>query len=115
MQSRDAAHLYRMRQAINKIERQMDGVDFERFLTDIYVADAVAMQLIVLGEAANKLSEASKAEFTEIAWRRIISLRNLIAHEYDRLEPARLWDIVTGHVVRLSADLPDASPSEADD
>lgn len=40
-----------MREALDKIERQMDDVDLEKFLTDLYVADAIAMQLVVLGEA----------------------------------------------------------------
>lgn len=114
MQSRDRAHLHRMREALDKIELQMEGVDYERFLTDVHVSDAVAMQLVVLGEAANKLSGELQTAHPLIAWRKIIGLRHLIAHEYDRLEPSKLWDIVTGDVVRLSSALPVPPPPGED-
>lgn len=92
-----------------KLERQIENVTFERFLADLYIADAVAMQLVVVGESANRLSVAFKDAHPQISWPRIISLRHLIAHEYEKLDPARLWDVVINHGPRLAADISDAS------
>lgn len=88
----------------------MNGVSYARFLTDLYVADAVAMQLAVVGEAARKLSRTFTNELPQVEWPKIISLRHLIAHEYEKLDPARLWDVATAHAVRLAAVLPEPPP-----
>ncbi|RYG75735.1 MAG: DUF86 domain-containing protein, partial [Alphaproteobacteria bacterium] len=99
------AHLHTMRRALERIARQMDGVDEARFLTDLYVADAVALQLSVVGEAARRLTPAFKAACPTIPWRRIIALRNLIAHEYERLEPARIWVVSSEYAPDLARQL----------
>jgi len=106
----DHAHLHTIKQALIKIERQMNGVDYARFLSDLYVADAVAMQLAVVGEAARKLSPAFKDNYPNVQWPKIIGLRHLIAHEYEKLDPARLWDVAVDHAARLSATLPFPPP-----
>jgi len=103
-----------MKTALDKIERQMDDVDYSRFLTDVHIADSVAMQFLVLGEAANKLSEDLKSEHPEIAWRKIVGLRHLIAHEYEKLDPDRLWDLATEYAIALSAELPLPPPLDDD-
>ena len=64
------------------------------------------MQLSVVGEAARKLSPAFRDQFPEVKWTKIIGLRHLIAHEYEKLDPAKLWDVAIDHAARLSATLP---------
>ena len=107
---KDHAHLHTIKEALAKIERQVDGVEYSRFLADLYVADAVAMQLAVVGEAARKLSPAFKDQFPQVHWTKIIGLRHLIAHEYEKLDPARLWDVAVDHAARLSVTLPSPPP-----
>ncbi|HWA22368.1 MAG TPA: HepT-like ribonuclease domain-containing protein [Caulobacterales bacterium] len=63
--------------------------------------DAVLMQLIVIGEAANALGAQVLAEAPEIAWARIISLRNRIAHGYDEVDRSRIWDLCEEHLSAL--------------
>jgi uncharacterized protein with HEPN domain len=103
---RDLAYLHTTREALAKVERQVEGVDYERFLTDLHVADAVAMQLAVVGEAAGKLTPARRDSYPDIDWRKIMGLRHLITHEYEKLDPARLWDVAINHAPKLHADLP---------
>ena len=106
-EARDSAYLHTMREALAKVERQVEGVDYPRFLTDLHVADAVALQLAVVGEAASKVTPDFRDSHPEIAWRKIIGLRHLIAHEYEKLDPARLWDVAINHAPRLHAALPE--------
>lgn len=53
---------------------------------DRKTSDAVLYNLVVIGEAAAKLSEETRESATEIPWPRIVGLRNLIAHEYFRVD-----------------------------
>ena len=47
--------------------------------------------IIRLGEAAGRLSEALVDDHPEIAFRPLRGMRNLVAHEYHRTDPAVLW------------------------
>jgi uncharacterized protein with HEPN domain len=53
----------------------------------------VAYHLQMIGEAANSLSTDLKTQHPEIPWMQIIGLRNLLVHEYFRIDPQILWDI----------------------
>ncbi|MFD6856852.1 DUF86 domain-containing protein [Rhodococcus sp. NPDC060090] len=48
--------------------------------------DAVIRQLGIVGEAAGRLSDGAKASVTGIPWPKIIGFRNLVVHEYFRLD-----------------------------
>lgn len=112
---RDAPHLDLLRQALETIAAQMDAVDLPTFLTDLYIADAVAMQLVVVGERANRLSVAFRETLPAIEWAKIISLRHLLAHEYDRIDRARIWSIASEYAPALYDGLPEPPPPEAFD
>ena len=112
---RDAPHLDLLRRALEKIALQIDATDHDVFMTDLYIADAIALQLMVVGERANKLSDGFKDRFPEVQWAKIISLRHLIAHEYDRIDRARTWDIATVFAPSLYDALPEPPPPEAFD
>jgi uncharacterized protein with HEPN domain len=55
---------------------------------------AVVRSLEVIGEAARQMPRAFKSDHTEIPWREIASLRNVIAHEYFGLDNTILWDVI---------------------
>jgi len=42
--------------------------------------------LVVIGEAATQISEETRQSAREIPWRKVVGLRNLIAHEYFRID-----------------------------
>jgi uncharacterized protein with HEPN domain len=47
----------------------------------------------IIGEACRRVSPQLQAKYKEIPWGNIISLRNMISHEYDKVKMATLWDI----------------------
>ncbi|WP_114908187.1 DUF86 domain-containing protein [Ornithinimicrobium murale] len=56
--------------------------------------DAVLRNLAVIGEAVRALSEQTRAEMPEIPWPAIAGLRNVVIHEYFRVDRALILDIV---------------------
>lgn len=80
--------------AIAKIEQYVSGFDIARFKADHLHVDGVTMNLIIIGEAANSIPDEIQQQYPEIDWRNITGLRNVIAHEYFRLNLDRIWDIV---------------------
>ncbi len=47
----------------------------------------------IIGEAANALSPATLSRYQTIPWRQIIGLRNMLVHEYFRIDRQAIWDI----------------------
>ena len=56
---------------------------------------AVERQLMVIGEAANHVTEAFQDEHPEIPWRQIVGQRNVLAHEYGEIMIDRIWSAAT--------------------
>lgn len=67
---------------IEKIERYLQGYDFERFKNDELMTDAIVRNVEVIGKAANNLTRDFRSNNPSIEWRKIISTRNRIIHGY---------------------------------
>ncbi len=90
-------------EAIEKIEAFVDGVDQAGFLADIMRRDAVAMNLLVIGESAARLPRSVRDLEPEIDWRAAIDLRNRIAHGYSSISFTIVWSIVVVELPTLRA------------
>lgn len=55
---------------------------------------ALTRLMEIVGEAASRVSEATRQRHPQIPWRRIIATRNRLAHGYDVVDLDILWDIV---------------------
>ena len=51
-------------------------------------------RLEVLGEAARRVSAATRADLPGLPWRQMIGMRNRMIHEYDRVDLAVVWETV---------------------
>jgi uncharacterized protein with HEPN domain len=56
---------------------------------DPMLRDALLFQFVVLGEAVKNLSDETRRSAPEVPWASIAGLRDLIAHEYFRIEMTR--------------------------
>jgi uncharacterized protein with HEPN domain len=50
--------------------------------------------LTVIGEAANRVSSETQTELPQISWGAAVGLRNVLVHDYHRIDLARVWTIV---------------------
>jgi len=65
--------------------------------------DAILYNLMILGEAVKGLSDETKAKRPEIPWRQISGLRDLLAHEYYRIDMKEIEGILRHDLVPLTA------------
>ena len=67
--------------------------------------DAILRNLAVIGEAVRALPEQTTSARPEIPWVSIAGLRNIVVHEYFRVDHAAIVDIVDTHLARLRSAL----------
>lgn len=103
MLDRAAGHLAEIERACMQIRTYLTGFDGQSFLADQRTQDAVFMQLIVAGEAANALDQEVLTEAPEVPWPQLIALRNRIAHGYDEINRARIWELCEAHLATLES------------
>jgi uncharacterized protein with HEPN domain len=81
--------------------------DVDAFAADVRTQWAVEMGLIRIGETVNRIPDEVLELFSEQPWRQIVAMRNFAAHQYDDLDPRRVWRTVTRDVPYLRAYLVD--------
>lgn len=86
---------------------ELTQISYEEFITDTRSQWAVEMGLIRMGEGVNRIPEVFLTRFDAQPWRQIVALRNFAAHQYDDLDPRRVWRTVTADVPALRRYLAD--------
>jgi uncharacterized protein with HEPN domain len=81
-------------EAIDRIKQYTSGISFETFSSDQKTIDAVARNLEIIGEAANRLPDDFKEKHSEIEWYKVVGLRHRIIHEYFGIDLEIIWQIV---------------------
>jgi uncharacterized protein with HEPN domain len=79
----------------------MRGRDEQALDTDRTFFLAMTRLLMIVGEAATRLSKERREELSEIPWRQVIGLRHILVHGYDTLDNPTLWTIVTCDLPQL--------------
>jgi len=103
MPSRDRQSLEDMLGAARKIIEYAQGTTPTSLPSVPMRLDAVLYEIVVLGEAARRLSPETRAAHSEIPWRDIIGMRSVITHSYDQVDDEELWQVI-------QRDLPDLMP-----
>jgi uncharacterized protein with HEPN domain len=62
---------------------------------DTILRHAILQRLTVVGQAARRLSDATRQRHASVPWARIIAFRNVVVHEYFRIEWDEVWRIAT--------------------
>jgi len=98
---RDDAYVLDMLLAARKVLEFTKDIEWERFQRDDLVQNAVMRQIQIIGEAARKISPEYQGDHPEVPWRDIVGMRNRLVHEYFRILPRRVWDVVQKDIPQL--------------
>jgi uncharacterized protein with HEPN domain len=55
---------------------------------------ALAHLLLVVGEAASRVSPSGRDRYPEVPWSKAMGTRNFIAHGYDRIDYDVVWNTI---------------------
>ena len=79
-EGRDKAHLWDMLQAANEARELCRGLAFESIEGDRRTLLALERLMELVGEAARRVTEGFQQAHPEVAWRKIVGLRNVLVH-----------------------------------
>ena len=78
----DRTRVEDMVEATDRILRYTAGTEFVDFVADERTVDAVLRNLIVLGEAAARTGDDTRALGPDVEWGRIVRSRHIAVHDY---------------------------------
>mgnify|MGYP002621743503 CR=1 FL=1 len=86
-----------------EIESFTAGKEFEDFCKDRLLQLAIEREFEIIGEALARLERVDPDELPKKIpeFRKIIGFRNIIAHGYDIVDDAALWDFVVNRIPEL--------------
>ena len=100
---RDAQVLEKIVKYCEEIEHahQEYHCDYEIFCSNPTYRNAVALCLMQIGELTNKLSDTFKDTYPQIPWRAIRGMRNVVAHEYGKIDVETVWETAENGTLEL--------------
>jgi len=78
--------------AIEKIEKYTQNIDFNKFSKNDMVIDAVIRNFEVIGEATKKIPAEIKEKYPEVEWKEAMGFRNVLIHDYFGIDIEAVWD-----------------------
>lgn len=100
-QSRDIERLRHIVDSIAHIEDFLRGKSLEQMKDDVMCYHAVVYNIMIIGEAANMLTNEFREHHRQIPWRQIIDMRNVLVHGYYTTSPLFVWETYTNDLPLL--------------
>ena len=99
--SRDYGRLEDILKYAQNVEAIVSGITYDEFVKDIRIYYSVMKNVEVIGEAANMLTRHFRETYTELPWRQIVSMRNVLVHGYAQISETDLWQTATNDIKPL--------------
>jgi uncharacterized protein with HEPN domain len=90
-------------QAIANIEADTAGLDFAQFVADRRTRQLVERNLEIISEASRRIPDRLKATESDVPWREIAGIGNVLRHDYGEVRPDILWGVRTHRLAVLKA------------
>jgi len=81
-------------ESIEKIEEYMEGVSEDVFYAETKIQDCVFRRLETIGEAAKNIPQQIRKKYSDIQWKSIAGMRDVLIHGYFEVNLERVWKTV---------------------
>ena len=99
--SRDSASLLDIVKAGQLILQFAQGLNREELESDVLRQSAILYQIAIMGEATKRLSSEFRQQHPEVPWDDVAEMRDIIAHQYDRLDLNIVWQVIQRNIPEL--------------
>jgi uncharacterized protein with HEPN domain len=99
--------------AITSIEQRTAEITFEKFAANETIVKSVLYDFIIIGEASTNIPPKIQSRYSQIPWRLMSDMRNIMAHEYFQVNLILTWRTIENNLPYLRLQLLDLLESEA--
>ena len=93
----DRVYLLDILEAIERIEKYT-AQGREAFEADELIQTWVVHHIQIIGEATRKLSQGLRTHHSEVPWTQIMAMRNILVHDYFRIDLDEVWLVIEGDI-----------------
>jgi uncharacterized protein with HEPN domain len=96
----DRERLSHIRDCITAVERY-SARGRAAFDSDELIQGWIVLNIMIMGEAASKVSQAARARFPDVPWGLMIGMRNRLVHDYISINHEMVWNMAAHELPAL--------------
>lgn len=81
-------------QAIEAIEKFVEGISLKEFKNDDKTSSAVVRKFEIIGEAAKKIPENARKKYPQVPWKEMSGMRDKLIHFYAGVNFDLVWQTI---------------------
>jgi uncharacterized protein with HEPN domain len=98
----DLVYIEYIQSSVDRILSYTEGLDFDSFLQNHLVQDAVVRQLEIIGEATKGISYEFRDQNPQIPWKVMSGMRDKLIHDYIEVDFKMVWSTATKDIPELN-------------
>lgn len=105
MEKDDLIFIEHLLDSINKIEKYVQDLSVHEFVDNELIQDAVIRNFEIIGEATKHMSESFRGKYTEVPWKKIAGMRDILIHDYLGIDIYSVWKTIEKDLPELKKQL----------
>ncbi|MDX2217383.1 MAG: DUF86 domain-containing protein [Oculatellaceae cyanobacterium bins.114] len=89
------------------------GLEKPELAVNLEKQSAILYQIVVIGEAVKRLSADFRNQHPQVPWREIAGMRDILTHQYDRVEVDEIWDVIQDDIPQLLSMIEPLLPTQS--
>lgn len=87
--------------AAQRVSLFLAGMDQAGFEREERTQAAVLFQIVIIGEAAKRLSDDARIAYPTVSWHQVTGMRDFVVHQYHKIDLEILWNTASLNIPAL--------------
>ena len=94
MKKNEMFFLAHIRESIELIEKYVQNKKKDEFLKTNILQDSIIRRLEIIGEAVKNITDNLKEQYSNIEWKKISGMRDILIHQYFGIDLDLTWEVI---------------------